>query len=72
MRWSLKFSELDFEVQHRVGSKIGHVDALSRHVGTVTHEDSLDKETVIREQAKDDFCRKQKPSSYSSKSEFFP
>jgi hypothetical protein len=71
MRWGLKLLELDFEVQYRAVSKIGHVDALSRHVGAVTYEHSLDKEIVIREQAKDDFCRKQKPSSYSSKSEFF-
>jgi len=36
LRWSLKLSELDFIVQHRPGTKIAHVDALSRHVGTVT------------------------------------
>jgi len=32
MRWSLKLSELDFTVEHRPGTKIAHVDALSRHV----------------------------------------
>jgi len=35
MRWYLKLSELDFVVEHRAGSKIGHVDALSRHVGAI-------------------------------------
>jgi len=37
LKWSLRKSELDFVVEHRAGSKIGHVDALSRHVGTITH-----------------------------------
>jgi len=70
MRWSLKFSELDFVVEHRTGSKVGHVDDLSRHVGAVTREDSLDKECILCEQ-KDEFCTKQEPGTYSSKSEFF-
>jgi len=29
LRWSLKLSELDFVVEHRPGTKIAHVDALS-------------------------------------------
>ena len=37
MRWSLQLSGLDFIVQHRAGSKIGHVDALSRHVGACVY-----------------------------------
>jgi len=37
LRWSLKLSELDFTVEHRVGTKILRVDALSRHVGAVIH-----------------------------------
>jgi hypothetical protein len=36
LRWSLKLSELDFEIKHRPGKNIAHVDALSRHIGTVT------------------------------------
>jgi hypothetical protein len=32
LRWSLNLSELKFVVEHRAGSKISHVDALSRHV----------------------------------------
>jgi hypothetical protein len=50
MRWSLKLSELDFVVEHKPGSKISHVDALSRHVGAVMHEYSLDKERILCEQ----------------------
>ena len=30
MRWSLRLSELDFVVEHRAGTIIPHVDALSR------------------------------------------
>ena len=71
MRWSLKLSEMDFAVEHRVGSKIGHVDALIRHVGAVMHEDILDRNNILREQAKDTFCTKQKPGYYSSRREYF-
>ena len=71
MRWSLKLSEMDFSVEHRAGSKIGHVDALSRHVGAIMHEDILDRNNILREQAKDTFCTKQKPGNYSSRREFF-
>jgi len=28
MRWSLRLSEFDFEIEHVPGSKIKHVDAL--------------------------------------------
>ena len=59
MRWSLKLSELDFIVDHRPGSKVGHVHALSRHVSAVMNESSLDKE-LIQEQHKDEFCIKQR------------
>jgi hypothetical protein len=50
MRSSLKLSELHFVVQQRTGSKIGHVDALSRHVGAVMLNDSLDKVNIKCEQ----------------------
>ena len=43
LRWSIKLSELYFVVEYRPGSKIGHVDALSRHVGTIKHEAVLIK-----------------------------
>ena len=35
MRWALRMSEFQFEIKHVPGSKIKHVDALSRHVGLV-------------------------------------
>jgi len=71
LRWSIKLSELDFVVGHRPGSKIGHVDALSRHVSTIKHDAVLSKEIVLREQEKDAFCMKQTPGTYNSKRQFF-
>jgi len=71
MRWSLKLSELDFVGQHRPGSNIRHEDTLSRQVGAVMHEDSLDKERILCEQQKDEFCTKQEPGTFSSKRELF-
>jgi hypothetical protein len=71
VRWSLKLSELDFVVQHRPGSKIGHADALSRHVGAVMLDDSLDKENIKCEQENDEFCVKQNPGAFSENCEFF-
>jgi hypothetical protein len=58
LRWSLNLAELDFKVEHRPGMKIAHADALSKHVGTVTRDNSLDKETVLQEQLSDAFCNK--------------
>jgi len=43
LRWSIKLSGLDFIVECRVGLKMGHVDALNRHVGSVAHENTLDR-----------------------------
>jgi len=71
LRWSLKLSELNFVVQHRSGPKIGHADALSQHVGAVTLANTLDKQSIRREQTKDDFCIERKPGSISRKCEFF-
>jgi hypothetical protein len=70
MRWSLKLSELDFTVEHRAGSRIAHVDALSRHVGAGLHQSSLNRENILREH-KDAFCTKQSPGTYSTRREFF-
>ena len=58
-RWSIKLSELDFVVDHRSGSKIGHVDAHSRHVGAVKLRAALSKGMVLREKGNYAFCMKQ-------------
>ena len=71
LRWSIKISELDFVVEHRAGTKTAHVDALSRHVGTIVQGGNLDKEDVLREQAKDAFCLWQNPGNYECKNEIF-
>jgi hypothetical protein len=71
LRWSLKLAQLDFVVEHKAGSKIGHVDALSRHVVTVSNPGRLSKENFSREQKADVFCCKRNPTSYRSKSAFF-
>jgi len=43
---SLKLSDLDFVVEHKTGTKIHHINALKRHVGTVTYEGCLDKAKI--------------------------
>ena len=70
MKWSLKLSELDFVVEHGAGSKIGHADALSPHVGAILQEGILDKKNILQEQAKDTFSTKQSPGTYKSRKEF--
>jgi hypothetical protein len=71
LKLCLKLSELDFEVQHRPGPQISHVDAISRHVGAITHTNSLDKQNVLQEQKAYAFCGTLNPGTYSSRSEFF-
>jgi transposase InsO family protein len=70
-RWALKSSELNFSTEHRAGSKISHVDAVSRHVATVHYQETLDPEMVLHEQARDKFYVSLKPGSYASKRQFF-
>jgi len=54
-RWDLKLAELDFTIEHRPGKKIPHVDALSRHVGTVLRDGSLSPENFLQEKGKDKY-----------------
>ena len=42
-------------IEHKPGSRIQHVDELSRHVGAIKHPNSLDKENVLQEQKTDSF-----------------
>ena len=71
LRWSLKLSDLEFVFENRPGPKIGHADALSRHVGAFTLAKTLDKESIRRDQTKDDFCIESNPGTISRKCEFF-
>jgi hypothetical protein len=56
LRWSLRLAEFDFDVEHRPGAKIRHVDALSRHVQSMTTEQSFSKYLFRAEQKRDIFC----------------
>jgi pyruvate carboxylase len=71
MRWSLRLSEFDFGVEHTSGSKVTHVDALSRHVPTVGGRTVLTKQLILEEECKDLFCGRQKQSRLTPRSEFF-
>jgi len=53
MHWSLKLSEVDFTVEHRAGTKIPHVVALSRNFGAVLYESKLSPEEILSQQQKD-------------------
>ena len=71
MRWSLRLSEFDFVIEHKAGSKISHVDALSRHVGAIMQDGLPDKERFLEEQKKDSFCSSRKSGNPFSRSEYF-
>jgi hypothetical protein len=71
MRWSLRLSEMDFTVQHRPGSKIPHVDSLSRCVQTVTSGHTISKERIRKEQEADPFCKSLDTRSTNAKAEYF-
>jgi len=55
--------KIEFVVEHRAGSKISHVDALSRHVSAILQEGIMDMKNIFQEQAKDAFCTKQSPGT---------
>jgi len=50
MRWILRLSEFDFVIEHKAGTKISHVDALSRLVGAIMENGLRDKERFLEEQ----------------------
>jgi len=70
MRWSLRLSEFDFEIEHVPGSKIKHVDALSRLVGLVEDTQLMSKELMLREQKKDSFCNEQIQNRLTTNGEY--
>ena len=71
MRWSLRLAEFDFDVEHRPGAKIRHLDALSRHVQDITTEQSLSKNLVRAEQKRDNFCSTLQVGKQKGRSEYF-
>jgi hypothetical protein len=58
-------------VEHRPGTKIRHVDALSHHVQTVTVDETLSKDLVSEQQKTDTFCNTLEVQEQSGKSEYF-
>jgi len=71
MRWSLRLSEFDFEIERVPGSKIKHVDELSSHVGLVEDTELMSKELMLREQKKDSFCREQIHNRLTTNGEYY-
>jgi len=61
---------IEFVVEHRAGSKIGHVDALSPHVGAILEEGILDRKNILQEQAKNAFCTKQAQGHINARKNF--
>jgi hypothetical protein len=55
MRWSLRFSEFDFVVEHKPEIKIKHVDALSRHVAAIMQDGLPSKKDILAEERKEPF-----------------
>ena len=71
IRWPLRLAEFEFEVQHRAGTKIKHVDALSRHVQSVTVDKSLSRDRAREEQKTDRFFNTLEVGRPKGKSEYF-
>jgi len=55
-RWAIKLSEYDFTVEHRLGTKMRHADALSRSVNTIDKNETLSKEVIRYAQEIDELC----------------
>jgi hypothetical protein len=63
--------ELDFVVEHRARSKIGHVDALSRHVGAITNPDPLRREKFKGNKKRTRFAEGKKQVTTAVEANFF-
>jgi len=52
-RWALELLEYDFEVVHKAGKHMQHVDALSRNTNILVIETNSFEDNLIISQAKD-------------------
>ncbi|GFU86051.1 retrovirus-related Pol polyprotein from transposon 17.6 [Trichonephila clavipes] len=52
-RWTLQLEELNYEIEHRAGSRMKHVDALSRYPVMIVCNDTLTSK-LKKEQEEDD------------------
>lgn len=57
-RWALALEEFDMEVEHRAGSQMQHVDALSRNFMLIMTDDLVTR--IHKAQDDDDDCKSQK------------
>jgi hypothetical protein len=60
IRWVLKLSEYDFEIEHKAGSR--HITSVSKEAGSRKSEDddsgnAITDKTVFTEQQKDPYCK---------------
>ena len=67
MRWSLSLAAHSLSVEHKSGKKIPHIDALSRHIGSILQNEDLYPGLFCLEQGKDEFCQSLRPSTYPDK-----
>jgi len=59
-RWAVKFSEYDYKVEHRPGTRMQHADTLTRNINRIEKDLNLSREVIREEQVKDDVCMKYK------------
>jgi hypothetical protein len=67
LRWGLRLTEFDFSIEHRPGTQIRYVDAVSRHVQAVHTSKIIPKVRVKAEQASDKFCNSIEVGKYLGK-----
>jgi hypothetical protein len=71
LRWSLKLAEFDFSIEHRPGTQIQHVDALSRSVQAVTDDQTLTRGDFKAGQGTDKFCLSLEEGRPEGETEYF-
>jgi hypothetical protein len=69
LRWSLRLSEFNFEVEHRPGTQIRHADALGR--AFEVQEQEVPREVVKTAQVGDKICQSLQHGPATTKSECF-
>ncbi|GFX31026.1 retrovirus-related Pol polyprotein from transposon 17.6 [Trichonephila clavipes] len=69
-RWSLQLEEFDYEIEHRAGSRMKHVDALSRYPVMMVCNDTLTSK-LEKAQEEDDNIQKLKSLLEKQESEEF-
>ena len=55
-RWAVKLSDYDYIVEHRLGTKMRHADALSRSVHLVEKDVNFSRDIIKEAQEEDSLC----------------